>query len=301
MLSTLRYEDYTIGWICALQVEVLAAMFMLDEKHSGTFSGKVGDDNDYIAGTVGGHNVVIVGLPKKSIGNVSAASLVSQMRQSFPNLRYGLMVGIGAGVPGRHLEPDIRLGDVVIGAPADNSDDEQGVIGYELGKETVDGFVKKSWLYPTDRRLRGVLGTIEAEAAFSGSYSFLQYLDAFRARPNGQKFLHPGIEKDQLYEADDTDRLIARDPRDSQDPVVHYGLIASGDKLIKNAKLRDALRDKYNIICVEMEAAGLMNTLPVTVIRGICDYADAHKNDVWHHYAAATAAAYAKGLLYAIG
>jgi nucleoside phosphorylase len=301
MPSTLRYEDYTIGWICALQVEVLAAMFMLDERHSGTFSGKVGDDNDYIPGTIGGHNVVIVGLPKKSIGNVSAATLVSQMRQSFPNLRYGLMVGIGAGVPGRYLEPDIRLGDVVIGAPADNSDGEQGVIGYELGKETVDGFVKKSWLYPTDRRLRGVLGTIEAEAKFSGSHSFLQHLDAFRAKPTGQKFLHPGTEKDQLYEADDTDRLIARDPRDSQDPVVHYGLIASGDKLIKNAKLRDALRDKYNIICFEMEAAGLMNTLPVTVIRGICDYADARKNDMWHHYAAGTAAAYAKGLLYAIG
>jgi hypothetical protein len=174
-------------------------------------------------------------------------------------------------------------------------------MGYELGKETVDGFVKKSWLYPTDRRLRSVLGTIKAEAEFGGSHSFLQYLDAFRARPNGQKFLHPGTEKDQLYEAVDTDRLIARDPRDSQDPVVHYGLIESGDKLVKNAKLRDALRDKYNIICFEMEVAGLMNTLPVTVIRGICDYADARKNHVWHHYAAATAAAYAKGLLYAIG
>jgi hypothetical protein len=156
-------------------------------------------------------------------------------------------------------------------------------MGYELGKETVDGFVKKSWLYPTDRRLRSVLGTIKAEAEFGGSHSFLQSLDA------------------QLYEADDTDRLIARDPRDSQDPVVHYGLIESGDKLVKNAKLRDALRDKYNIICFEMEVAGLMNTLPVTVIRGICDYADARKNHVWHHYAAATAAAYAKGLLYAIG
>jgi nucleoside phosphorylase len=50
-----------------------------------------------------------------------------------------------------------------------------------------------------------------------------------------------------------------------------------------------------------MEAAGLMNTLPVAVIRGVCDYADAYKNDKFHHYAAATAAAYAKGLLQVIG
>jgi hypothetical protein len=57
-------------------------------------------------------------------------------------------------VPGRHLEPDIRLGDVVVRTPEDDSDDEQGVIDYELGKETVDGFVKKNWRYPTNRRLR---------------------------------------------------------------------------------------------------------------------------------------------------
>ncbi|KAH8598495.1 nucleoside phosphorylase domain-containing protein [Bisporella sp. PMI_857] len=308
MPFTLRYEDYTIGWICALQVEVLAARFMLDARHDGVFPGRHGDDNDYIPGTIGGHNVVIVGLPKKSTGTVSAASLVSQMRQSFPNLRYGLMVGIGAGVPGRHLKPDIRLGDVVVGAPADDSDDAQGVIGYELGKETVNGFVKKNWLYPTDRRLRNAFSTVQTEAEFSGSHSFLKYLDAFRAAATGEKFLHPGVENDQLYEAEKTNdaaednySLITREPRDSQDPVVHYGLIASGDKLIKNAKLRDKLRDKYKIICFEMEAAGLMNTLPVAVVRGICDYADCHKNDVWHRYAAATAAAYAKGLLYAIG
>ena len=50
----------------------------------------------------------------------------------------------------------------------------------------------------------------------------------------------------------------------------------------------------------EMEAAGLMNNFPCLVIRGICDYADSHKNDRWQPYAAATAAAYAKNLLYVI-
>jgi hypothetical protein len=47
-----------------------------------------------------------------------------------------------------------------------------------------------------------------------------------------------------------------------------------------------------------MEAAGLMNSsFPCLVIRGISDYADAHKNDVWHDYAAATSARYAKDFL----
>ncbi|KAH0594647.1 hypothetical protein MHUMG1_07481 [Metarhizium humberi] len=304
MPATLRYEDYTIGWICALHVEALAARYMLDKRHDGVFPGRHGDDNNYIAGSIGSHNVVLAGLPTKSIGTVSAAILVSQMRQSFPNLRYGLMVGIGAGVPGRHLKPDVRLGDVVVAAPTEDSDDVQCVIGYELGKETAGGFIKKNWLYPTDLRLRTAISTIQTETEFNRSHGFLKHLDVFQTKPEGQKFLFPGVDNDQLYEAEEADdkySLVARDPRDSQNPVVHYGRIGSGNKVIKNAKLRDELRDKYNIICLEMEAAGLMNTLPVAVIRGICDYADCHKNDTWRHYAAATAASYAKELLYAIG
>jgi len=33
------------------------------------------------------------------------------------------------------------------------------------------------------------------------------------------------------------------------------------------------------------------------MIRGICDYADSHKNEQWQKYTTATAAAYAKELL----
>jgi hypothetical protein len=60
---------------------------------------------------------------------------------------------------------------------------------------------------------------------------------------------------------------------------------------------RDAMRKKHQILCFEMEAAGLMNDFPCLVIRGICDYSDTHKHKLWQRYAAATAAAYAKELL----
>ena len=66
---------------------------------------------------------------------------------------------------------------------------------------------------------------------------------------------------------------------------------------MKNAQQRDELRDKFNLISLEMEAAGTMNTIPVGVIRGVCDYGDAQKNKEWQAYAAAMAAAYAKALL----
>jgi nucleoside phosphorylase len=93
--------------------------------------------------------------------------------------------------------------------------------------------------------------------------------------------------------------LILRHERaeDEDNLVVHYGLIASGNKLMKDALLRDALIAERGVLCFEMEAAGLMNHFPCLVIRGICDYSDSHKNKEWQGYAAMAAAAYAKDLL----
>ena len=66
---------------------------------------------------------------------------------------------------------------------------------------------------------------------------------------------------------------------------------------MKDAVIRDTLANQHDILCFEMEAAGLMDSFPCVVIRGICDYADTHKNDQWQGYAVTTAAAYAKELL----
>ena len=94
-----------------------------------------------------------------------------------------------------------------------------------------------------------------------------------------------------------TATLIHRNPRTSGEPQIHYGLIASGNQVIKHGKTRDRLAKEHGMLCFEMEAAGLMNQLPCLVIRGICDYSDSHKNKQWQGYAALTAAAYAKILL----
>jgi nucleoside phosphorylase len=292
MNPELKYEDYTVAWICALPLEATAAMFMLDKLHDGEFPWRSGQESIYTAGSINGHNVVIACLPKGEYAIGAAARVVGQLRLCFPNLAFGLMVGIGAGVPGpKH---DIRLGDVVVGSPDDTNG---GCVGYDLGKETIDGFLLKGWLNATDPVLRSAIANIEARAGHRGDI-FVQYLEVFRGSdPRGRKFLHPGPENDLLYHSIRTNQQVERPVRDHQDPVVHYGLIASGNSVIKNAILRDELRDRHSIICFEMEAAGLMNVLPVAIIRGISDYADSHKNDKWQHYAAATAAAYAKGLL----
>lgn len=79
---------------------------------------------------------------------------------------------------------------------------------------------------------------------------------------------------------------------------IHFGNIASDNKVIKNAIVRDNLSERLGgIHCFETEAAGLMNTFRCLIIRGICDYADSHKDKNWQPYAAATAAAYGKEIL----
>ncbi|EGC46912.1 pfs domain-containing protein [Histoplasma capsulatum var. duboisii H88] len=80
-------------------------------------------------------------------------------------------------------------------------------------------------------------------------------------------------------------------------PEIHYGTIGSSNLVIKDGITRNKLYDELGIICVEMEAAGLMDEFPCLVVRGISDYADSHKNKEWQPYAAATAAAYVKELL----
>ncbi|EMR71916.1 putative kinesin light protein [Eutypa lata UCREL1] len=125
--------------------------------------------------------------------------------------------------------------------------------------------------------------------------------DVVVSKPTGQ---YPGVVQWDSGKAEDggkfvrTDksRAINRKPREMK---VHYGLITSGNQVVKDATFRDNLNKDLggNVLCVEMEAAGLMGNFPCIVIRGVCDYADSHKNKAWQEHAAAVAAAFAKELL----
>jgi len=108
-------NDYTVGWICAIKTEYVAAQSFLDEEHDGLEYQPTNDNNDYTLGKVGKHNVVITVLPKGEYGISSAATVARDMLRSFSNVRIGLMVGIGGGAPSR--KHDIRLGDIVVSSP----------------------------------------------------------------------------------------------------------------------------------------------------------------------------------------
>lgn len=229
------------------------------------------------------------------------------MKKSFPNLWFGLLVGVAAGLPNLSRIPrrDIRLGDVLVGVGEGES---AGLVSYGLGKQTSDGFVPlhHGAQAKTETVVRSAIGNVKAFAPMRGD-DFLKYYENIKdkERSNGT-FADPGQGKDNLYqtvieENNPVVKLVERTPRSiSKRTKVWYGSIGSGDKLMKDAQKRDELRDKFDLIGLEMEAAGTMSTIPVSVIRGVCDYGDAQKNKEWQPYAAAMAAAFAKGLLYKI-
>lgn len=117
--NSLTHEDYTIGWLCALPIELTAAAAMLDQIHPGLPKANAADSNTYTLGSIGSHNVALAGLPNGSYGTNSAAVAASHMLSAFPNLRFGLMVGIGGGAPTEDY--DIRLGDIVVSKPQGNN------------------------------------------------------------------------------------------------------------------------------------------------------------------------------------
>ncbi|KAL7939328.1 hypothetical protein V8C35DRAFT_286340 [Trichoderma chlorosporum] len=296
------YEDYTIGWVCALPNEQAAALFMLDERHED-LDNPPNDQNAYTLGSIGKHKVVIAGLPKGRYGNNSSATVATRMVSTFPNIRVGLMVGIGGGIPQK-----TRLGDVVISCP---SGTEPGVVQWDMGKAEQGGQFKRTGsLAPPPTVLLTALGKFEADQIASRQ-KILYYLDGLRRIPSvPSSFLKSDSLRDVLFDSKyahvegencnqcDENMTIKRTTRED-DMVIHCGLIASGNQVVKDALLRDNLYEKFdrNVLCVEMEAAGLMNDFPCIIIRGISDYADSHKNEKWQNYAATVAAACAKAFL----
>ena len=299
--NCLRTQDYTVGWICALPIELAAATEMLDEEHQN-LPHNINDTNLYTLGRISEHNVVIACLPAGQIGTNTAATVASQMRSKFASIRFGLMVGIGGGVPSD--KSDIRLGDVVISQPHMQ---HGGVVQYDFGKTGVSRhFTRTGFLNSPPTILLTALSKLQANHLRSKS-NLSVYLSTVSHLPN---FAYDNIRPDILFKSTynhvegpacdrcSKDKLVQRNSRGSQEIVIHYGTIASGNQVMKDGFTRDELSIELGgVLCFEMEAAGLMNSFPCIVIRGTCDYADSHKNKKWQPYAAMTAAACAKEIL----
>jgi nucleoside phosphorylase len=272
-------QNYTVGWICAISTEYVAAQAFLDEKHEGPEYLARPDKNDYTLGRIGKHNVAIAVLPMGEYGTASASRVAEDLIHSLPNIRIGLMVGIGGGAPSE--KNDIRLGDIIISMPSNNG--QGGVIQYDFGKTIQSqSFQPTGFLNQPPTILRAAVNGLNAHYEMEGHQLKDMVNEDLKKKPRLQnRYQRPTC--DRLYQShvvhplesgsscaqvcgDDQASLVIRKPRFDydDDPAIHYGLIASANQLMKDALTRDRLAAEKDVLCFEMEAAGLMNTSHVS-------------------------------------
>ncbi|KAL3430008.1 nucleoside phosphorylase domain-containing protein [Aspergillus tetrazonus] len=294
-------DEFEIAIICALTREADAVEALFDDiynKFSRRYSKQTGDVNTYINGRLGSHDVVLCYLPENGKRSAAAAA---NLRVSYPNIKLALVVGICGGIP--FVPPnktEVIMGDVIL---------SNSVVKYNFGKQYPDEFRRRSdpreilgrasaeikafslalaagaaqddtvWKYPGNNNDVLVPASLRHQHSSSDSKGSCV---CFGCNSNDDRVCDEAIEGDcesvgcsgsKIQRA----RLAAKDP----DPSIHIGSIACAD----------------TIIDLEMESAGVWDNLPCIIIKGVCDYADSHKNKYWQEYAAGTAACCTKAFL----
>jgi nucleoside phosphorylase len=218
------------------------------------------------------------------------------MRMTFPNLRFGLLVGIGGGVLVKTNNGMIRLSDVVVSKPAS---EHSGAIQYDYRKVETGHFRCTGALAPPLAVLLNAVQDLAAQRARMRKDPIVENIKRMDIKIQGlRKYKCPGTAHDHLYRPDyihldlgvscdecrcDTAQRVQRAINNEDDDdlyiVVHRGTIASSELVIKNGDLRDELAKQHSILCFEMEAAGALANFPYIVIHRISDYYNSYKNN----------------------
>jgi nucleoside phosphorylase len=329
-------DDFHVAIICALPLEANAVTPLFDQfwdEEGDPYGRANGDNNTYITGRLGKHNVVLAVLP--NMGTNSAASATASLRSSYGNLKLAFLVGVCGGVP--QIEgDDVYLGDVVV---------SKAIIQYDLGRQYPEHFEVKNTVEDSlgraNRDIRGMLAVFETELMRERlqdkSAVYLKQLQgAVKKTRRRAKYQYPGIAENKLYkpgyvhrhaklcatcgESNETGstcefasmtscadlgceetQLVKRDIPFENDgdftSNIFIGRIGSGNTVMKSGQVRDWIASKHKLIAFEMEGAGAWDEVPCLVVKGVCDYADSHKNKRWQDFAAATAACVMKAIL----
>ena len=225
-------------------------------------------------------------------------------------------MGIGGGIPRPRSSTEaienIHLGDVVVGCPDDGG---PACVYHERGRIEVDGeFETIGMVQNPDHRIASALGLLRSDHKMEQT-TLDDQLARLRRHKTKKKFAYPGLEYDRLFKVNyrhvgdyysrcadcDPAELVQRPQRSVEEQnafVFHLGRIATGNAVVQDGVKCDQIGNQCNgAICVEMEAAGVDSNRRCLIIRGISDYADSHKSDLWRSYAAGKAAAFARELL----
>ncbi|KAJ4854324.1 uncharacterized protein T069G_11303 [Trichoderma breve] len=280
-------EDFHVAIICTLPLEYDAVSLVFDQfwDEDGDSYGRAhGDTNTYTTGQIGKHNVVLVLLPN---------------------------MGTGAD--------EILLGDVVI---------SKTVIQHTLGRQYPNKFVAKDTVYDSlgrpNKDVRTLIASFETERRRrqlrqkAGQY--LRDLQSAAIKERHRcSYRYPGVGEDKLFAAsyrhkhrasqkckctqetnglcEEAAQALCSTLMCDEGQLIFVGCVASGDTVMKSGEHRDRIAGQRDIMAFEMEGAGIWDEVSCVIVKGVCDYADSHKNKVWQPFAAATAASVMKAML----
>ncbi|KAL3439993.1 hypothetical protein BJX65DRAFT_49951 [Aspergillus insuetus] len=322
-------DEFAIAIICALTIEAEAVEELFDKTYDRLgehYRKQPGDDNAYVNGRIGSHNVVVCYMP--GMGKGSAASVASSLKISYKRIEVALVVGICGGAPYPLSGEEIFLGDVIM---------SDSVVQYDFGRQYPGGFKKKTDVKDTLGRphqaVRSILASLQGRRSrkdlqekLSRHLQTLQESQPDWHRPNSiDDFLFKASYQHKHYNHEATCSCLdsrsenickaavhlsctllgcdlaqvyrCRHSTEHNQPRVHIGMVASADTVMKSGEHRDRLVESEGVVGFEMEGAGVWDNISCIIIKGVCDYADSHKNKAWQSYAAATGAAAAKAFL----
>ncbi|KAL4951216.1 hypothetical protein BDW69DRAFT_42142 [Aspergillus filifer] len=329
-------NDFEIAIICALPLENNAVLCSLDEVWLDahyTYRRAEGDDSSYVFGRSGRHAVVVVVLPR--MGKAASSTAAQSLKTSFPSINLVLLVGVCGAVPQRHDGTEILLGDVIISEVLVELDHgRQYHDGFRRRQDTIWDAPRRpnDEVISMLQRFKTPLVASDMHKKTARNLEKLLQHEAIKARrpSSSQDRLFPpdyihrhhsgcrecnepgmpdavcdvalrtpcdvlGCDEERLIPRNRISGMIANDTCPHHE--IHFGSIGTGDTVMKSAKHRDQHAEKERVIAFEMEGAGVWNKFNCLIIKGVCDYADSHKNKKWQEYAAAVAASVAKEVL----
>ncbi|KAF5559004.1 hypothetical protein FMEXI_199 [Fusarium mexicanum] len=317
-------DEFRVAIMCALSREADAMSLLFDEfwDEMGDPYGRVDSDtNSYITGRIEKHNVVMTIL--SGMGTSSAAAASVNLKASYTGLQLVLLVGVCGGLP-RIGDKDAFLGDVIV---------SKQIVGYDnifddgtrrpnpdirpllavLDTEFMEKRLKRAAAFHLKelqqeakeqmRRAEYHYPGAKNDTVYPPEYSHKHRDSCLRCSEDPDFFCMSAFKSSCAELGCEPEKLIPREHREDLPeganfaPEIFIGRLGSGNTVMKSGLDRDLIAARHNVIAFEMEGAGIGEEVPCIVVKGICDYADSHKNKTWQNFAAAAAASVAKAIL----
>ncbi|KAL4908820.1 hypothetical protein BDW74DRAFT_174053 [Aspergillus multicolor] len=304
-------KDFRIAILCPLPLEAEVVKPLFDQIYRPidypSLGKASGDPNAYTLGRIGNYDVVLVHMP--GAGKAIAASVATHLKVSYPRIELAFLIGICGGVPftGESIKEqsnkNIHLGDVMIST---------GIVDYDrVFPGSGDKITPEETLGRPSPEIRSFLSQIKTrhEALTNAQRHYLVKIQ------QGVQAPCPGFQDDVLYSDDFiheddgyqsvlgpkvnevNEAVVARRRESDVLPFLHFGALASGDSVIMSAEVRDNIARRFGVIGFEMEGAGVWDSFPCILVKGVSDYADSHKSKNWQYFAAASSAACMRAML----